>query len=85
MSSNNLARVEMICGNGTVYVAYRDKVTILRGYSYKIQRGGNKGNGKQYDVENEVSVALGCGVSRGKALELLGDVMKKIEHDMDFD
>jgi hypothetical protein len=78
MSLKNLGKIEKFYGNGRVYFANPAKVRAFKEYNFDIERL-NGPQGPQYWIVDEIVVALGCGVSRKKALQL---VIKHIEREL---
>jgi hypothetical protein len=81
MSSDNIDSVEMFFGNGTVYVTDRNRVRAFEEYNFNVESLRPKSHG-EYWVTDEVIVALGCDVSRKRALKALRHVVRKIESEM---
>ena len=81
MSSDNIDSVEIFYGNGTVYVTDRNRVRAFEEYNFNVESLRPKSHG-EYWVTDEVIVALGCDVSRKRALKALRHVVQKIESEM---
>ena len=81
MSSDNIDSVEIFYGNGTVYVTDRNRVRAFEEYNFNVESLRPKSHG-EYRVTDEVIVALGCDVSRKRALKALRHVVQKIESEM---
>jgi hypothetical protein len=81
MSSDNIDSVEMFFGNGTVYVTDRNRVRAFEEYNFNVESLRPKSHG-DYWVTDEVIVALGCDVSRKRALKALRRVVQRIEFEM---
>jgi hypothetical protein len=67
MSSDNIDSVELFFGNGTVYVTDRNRARAFEKYNFNVESLRPKSHG-DYWVTDEVIVALGCDVSRKRAL-----------------
>ena len=81
MSSDNIDSVEMFYGNGTVYVTDRSRVRAFEEYNFNVQSLRPKSHVEDW-VTDEVIVALGCDVSRKRALKVLRHVVQRIESEM---
>ena len=81
MSSDNIDSVEMFFGNGTVYVTDRNLVRSFEEYNFNVESLRPKSHG-DYWVTDEVIVALGCDVSRKRALKALRRVVQSIKSEM---
>ena len=81
MSSDDIDGVEMFLGNGTVYVTDRNRVRAFEEYNFNVENLRPKSHG-EYWVTDEVIVALGCDVSRKRALKLLRRVVQRIKSEM---
>ena len=81
MSSDNIDSVEMFFGNGTVYVTDRNRVRPFEGYNFNVESLRPKSHG-EYWVTDEVIVALGCDVSRKRALKALRHVVQRTKSEM---
>ena len=81
MSSDNIDSVEMFFGNGTVYVTDRNRVRAFEEYNFNVESLRPKSH-DEYWVTDEVIVALGCDVSRKRALKVLRHVVQRIESEM---
>jgi molybdopterin synthase catalytic subunit len=82
MSSDNIDSVEIFYGNGTVYVSERDQIRTFHEYNFDIESLRSKSHG-EYWVTDEIIVALGCDVSRKKALKLLRRVVKRMKSEIE--
>ena len=82
MSSENIDSFRLFYGNGTVYVSDPNQVRAFNEYNFQVESLRTKSWG-EYWVTDEVIVALGCGVSRKKALKALRNVVKRIESEME--
>jgi hypothetical protein len=82
MSSDNIDGVRVFYGNGKVYVSGLDQVRAFNEYNFQVESLRTKSWG-DYWVTDEVIVALGCDVSRKKALKALRNVVKRIESEME--
>jgi len=69
-------------GDGTVYVADKNRVTVLDENLFNVESLHPKCDGDHW-VANEVVVALGSDVSRKKALEALRLLIKRIESEIE--
>jgi hypothetical protein len=67
--------------NGTVYVTDRNRVRSFEEYNFNIESLRPKSHG-EYWVTDEVIVALGCDVSRKRALKALRHVAQSIKSQM---
>jgi hypothetical protein len=81
MSSDNIDSVEIFYGNGTVYVTDRNRVRAFAEYNFNVESLRPKSHG-DYWVTDEVIVALGCDVSRKRAVKALRRVVQSIESEM---
>ena len=81
MSSDNIDSVEFFNGNGIVYVTDRNRVRAFEEYNFNVESLRPKSHG-EYWVTDEVIVALGCDVSRKRALKALRHVVQRIESEM---
>jgi hypothetical protein len=81
MSSDSIDCVEISYGNGTLYVTDRNRVRAFEEYNFDVESLRPKSHG-EYWVTDEVIVALGCDVSRKRALKALRRVVQKIESEM---
>jgi hypothetical protein len=81
MSPDNIDSVEMFFGNGTVYVTDRNRVRAFAEYNFNVESLRHKSHG-DYWVTDEVIVALGCDVSRKRAVKALRRVVQSIESEM---
>lgn len=82
MKYDSIDSVRDFYGNGTVYVADKNRVTVLNEKLFNVESLHPKCDG-DYWVANEVIVALGCDVSRKKALEALRLLIKGIESEIE--
>ena len=81
MSSDDIDEVEMFLGNGTVYVTDRNRVRAFEQYNFNVESLRHKSHVEDW-VTDEVIVALGCDVSRKRALKLLRRVVQSIESEI---
>jgi hypothetical protein len=81
MASHNIQGVETFYGNATLYVADRNQVTTFHEYNYTFTSLRPK-TWKDYTVQNEVIVAFWEYLSKKEALQILRNVVKKIEVEM---
>lgn len=84
MTAKDFDAMEVVYGNGTMYIADQNGVATCKERHFKIDSVCFKKD-LQYEVKRELIVALGCQVSRRKAVKLPHDVVKKLEWEMDCD
>jgi hypothetical protein len=81
MSSDHIDSLEIFYGNGTVYVTDRNRVRSFEEYNFNVESLRPKSHG-EYWVTDEVIVALGCDVSRKRALKAPRHVAQSIKSEM---